>query len=156
MRQINWELANNSKISSITTKPGRGEITKFIDNCWAGTKEKKMEVWRQPGKCSWNFFPGNPFLGQFLVELWHPIIGKYTTLCRPLDRGFESSLFQNMDVPPVRAVAHLSSFLLVLPSFFFCHFLFTYLRSSLHASSFQLRYSIFLYSFPCSPPTQQS
>ena len=95
----------------------RGKITKFINNLWAGTEviSLKASGKRRLRLCSKQSLL-RPLFGR---SFSHPLIGTCTTLCRPLDRGFESSLFQNMDVPSLRAVIHLSSFpfLLVYPTF---------------------------------------
>ena len=95
----------------------RGKITKFINNLWAGTEviSLKASGKRRLRLCSKQSLL-RPLFGRSFL---HPLIGTCTTLCRPLDRGFESSLFQNMDVPSLRAVIHLSSFpfLLVYPTF---------------------------------------
>ena len=91
--------------------PKRGKITKFI-NCWAGTKVGSLKA---DGKMLLELFSRQSLLRPFFGRSFsHPFIGKCTTLCRPLDRGFESSLFQNMDVHPIRAVVHLSSFSFLL------------------------------------------
>ena len=112
-------------------------MTRIINNCWGGTEVSSLKA---NGKGSRNILSKQSLLRPFFGRTFsHPFIGKCTTLCRLLDRGFESSLFQNMDVHSLRTVIHLSSSFLLAYStflFFFYHFLFTYFHSSLHAFVF--------------------
>ena len=89
---------------------------KYTNNCWARTKVASLKA---DGKMLLELFYRQSLLRLFFGRSFtHPFNGKCTTLCQPLDRGFESSLFQNMDVPSLRAIV------LALPSLsFFCHIL---------------------------------